>query len=172
MAWKESVTAPSILESRPLLLRRRARRLAWRLMTTVPAALVEFFRLLPPPARQPVWQSMTRVPAAPADYLTPVPPQAVRSESWFPITVPPGTVGVFNSVAGGNVLVGQHNGANVFRVDATGKGYFDGGTQTGGADFAESVTVRGDHGRYEPSMMMATASTGNQRLSRSQEGGK
>ncbi len=59
---------------------------------------------------------------------------------------PAGTAGKFNSVAGGNVLVGQNNGANVFRVDATGKGYFDGGTQTGGADFAESVTVRGDHG--------------------------
>ena len=82
---------------------------------------------------------------------------------------PAGTAGIFNSVAGGNVLVGQNNGANVFRVDATGKGYFDGGTQTGGADFAESVTVRGDHGRYEPGDLLAIDPTGNQRLERSQD---
>jgi hypothetical protein len=82
---------------------------------------------------------------------------------------PAGTAGVFNSVAGGNVLVGQNNGANVFRVDATGKGYFDGGTQTGGADFAESVAVRGDHARYEPGDLLAIDPTGNRRLERSQD---
>ncbi|MGA2736668.1 MAG: hypothetical protein ABSG65_04380 [Bryobacteraceae bacterium] len=82
---------------------------------------------------------------------------------------PAGTAGVFNSVAGGNVLVGQNNGTNVFRVDATGKGYFDGGTQTGGADFAESVAVRGDHARYEPGDLLAIDPTGNRRLERSQD---
>jgi hypothetical protein len=82
---------------------------------------------------------------------------------------PAGTAGIFNSVAGGNVLVGQNNGANVFRVDATGKGYFDGGTQTGGADFAESVAVRGDHARYEPGDLLAIDPTGNRRLERSQD---
>jgi hypothetical protein len=82
---------------------------------------------------------------------------------------PAGTAGVFNSVAGGNVLVGQNNGANVFRVDATGKGYFDGGTQTGGADFAESVAVRGDHAQYEPGDLLAIDPTGNRRLERSQD---
>jgi hypothetical protein len=81
---------------------------------------------------------------------------------------PAGTAGVFNNIAGGNVLIGQNNGANVFRVDGTGKGYFDGGTQTGGADFAESVAVRGDGARYEPGDLLAIDPTGNRRLERSQ----
>src|ERR1039458_4951239 len=80
-----------------------------------------------------------------------------------------GTAGSFNSVAGGNILIGQNNGANVFRVDGTGKGYFDGGTTTGGADFAESVAVRGDHVRYEPGDLLALDPTGNRRLERSQD---
>lgn len=36
------------------------------------------------------------------------------------------------------------------RIDSSGKGFFDGGTQTGGADFAESVTVAGGKNNYEP----------------------
>jgi hypothetical protein len=36
------------------------------------------------------------------------------------------------------------------RIDSTGKGFFDGGTQTGGADFAESVSVAGGKAEYEP----------------------
>ena len=80
-----------------------------------------------------------------------------------------GTAGIFNNIGGGNVLIGQNNGANVFRVDGTGKGYFDGGPQTGGADFAESVAVRGDRLRYEPGDLLAIDPTGNRRLERSQD---
>ncbi|HEY4678189.1 MAG TPA: hypothetical protein VIJ01_13555 [Candidatus Angelobacter sp.] len=36
------------------------------------------------------------------------------------------------------------------RIDSSGKGFFDGGTQTGGADFAESVSVGGAKDNYEP----------------------
>jgi len=54
------------------------------------------------------------------------------------------------NTVGANILVGQSNGANEFRVDNTGKGFFDGGTQTGGADFAESVAVRGRRSQYQP----------------------
>lgn len=36
------------------------------------------------------------------------------------------------------------------RIDSTGKGFFNGGTQTGGADFAESVAVAGKQSKYEP----------------------
>lgn len=35
------------------------------------------------------------------------------------------------------------------RIDSTGKGFFDGGTQTGGADFAESVSAAGSTADYE-----------------------
>ena len=41
-----------------------------------------------------------------------------------------------------NMIVGQLDGTNVFRISNSGTGYFDGGTQTGGADFAESVARR------------------------------
>jgi hypothetical protein len=82
---------------------------------------------------------------------------------------PTGTAGVFNSVAGGNILIGQNNGANKFRVDGTGKGYFDGGTMTGGADFAESVAVRGERVHYEPGDLLAIDPTGSRRLDLSQE---
>ncbi len=41
---------------------------------------------------------------------------------------------------GGDIFIGQNTATNhVFRVDSTGKGFFDGGTQTGGADYAESI---------------------------------
>lgn len=36
------------------------------------------------------------------------------------------------------------------RIDSSGKGFFDGGTQTGGADFAESVSITGKKNNYEP----------------------
>src|SRR5262249_18003365 len=38
----------------------------------------------------------------------------------------------------------------VARIDSTGKGFFDGGTQTGGADFAESISPSGAKIDYEP----------------------
>jgi hypothetical protein len=36
------------------------------------------------------------------------------------------------------------------RIDSTGKGFFDGGTQMGGADFAESVKTASPKANYEP----------------------
>ena len=56
-----------------------------------------------------------------------------------------GVVALLRSQAGSDIISGQYGvgfaAVNVFRVDHTGKGFFDGGTQTGGADFAESVAV-------------------------------
>lgn len=40
--------------------------------------------------------------------------------------------------------------ANVARIDATGKGFFNGGTQNSGADIAESFEVTGNKTVYEP----------------------
>ena len=47
---------------------------------------------------------------------------------------------------------GPYNGAqvNVARIDKTGRGFFNNGTQTGGADVAESFAVVGDVSAYEP----------------------
>jgi hypothetical protein len=52
----------------------------------------------------------------------------------------------------GNYVVGASSfwGTRMWRVDGTGKGFFNGGTQNGGADFAEQMNVKGDETEYEP----------------------
>jgi|HubBroStandDraft_6_1064221.scaffolds.fasta_scaffold00232_2 hypothetical protein len=65
-----------------------------------------------------------------------------------------GIAGYFDNSAAGNLLVGAVSGVKKFRVDGTGKGFFDGGTQTGGADFAESVAIAASEGRREPGDLM------------------
>jgi hypothetical protein len=65
-----------------------------------------------------------------------------------------GIAGYFDNSAAGNLLVGAVKGTHKFRVDGTGKGFFDGGTQTGGADFAESVAISADEGHREPGDLM------------------
>jgi hypothetical protein len=52
--------------------------------------------------------------------------------------------------AAGNTAVFKANGNNVARIDNTGKGYFNGGTQVGGADVAELFDVEGSRNEYEP----------------------
>jgi hypothetical protein len=85
----------------------------------------------------------------------------------------PGTAGIFVTGSGGTVLVGQTDsgsgGVNVFRVDDTGKGYFDGGTQTGGADFAESVAVVQEKARHEPGDVLVVNTAGTRQLMLSYE---
>ncbi|NCT68264.1 MAG: hypothetical protein GXC76_11585 [Rhodanobacteraceae bacterium] len=56
----------------------------------------------------------------------------------------PGTaLQVSHSGASGNLAVLQNGSTNVARIDKTGKGFFNGGTQTGGADLAEFVPTSG-----------------------------
>ncbi|MDQ0783962.1 collagen-like protein [Chryseobacterium sp. W4I1] len=50
----------------------------------------------------------------------------------------------------GNIAILQTNSANVARVDRTGKGFFNGGTQNSGADVAEAFDVEGNSSEYEP----------------------
>jgi hypothetical protein len=72
-----------------------------------------------------------------------------------------GTAGLFVTGPGGTILSGQvgtpdpNLNQQVFRVDDTGKGFFDGGTQTGGADFAESVAIATSASRYGPGDLLA-----------------
>jgi hypothetical protein len=66
-----------------------------------------------------------------------------------------GVGGYFDNTAAGNILIGAVDGTHKFRVDGTGKGYFDGGTQTGGADFAESVAVASSTIRHAPGDLLA-----------------
>ncbi|MBZ0089384.1 MAG: hypothetical protein K8H90_03285, partial [Thermoanaerobaculia bacterium] len=48
--------------------------------------------------------------------------------------------------AEGNFVIGagSYFGTRYFRIDRTGKGFFNGGTQASGADFAEQLAVRGE----------------------------
>jgi membrane-associated phospholipid phosphatase len=43
------------------------------------------------------------------------------------------------NTSGGDIFLGQAGSTHVARIDSTGKGFFDGGTQTGGADYAEAI---------------------------------
>jgi hypothetical protein len=53
------------------------------------------------------------------------------------------------------------------RIDSSGKGYFDGGTQAGGADFAESVSTSGAKANYEPGDVLVIDTGSDRRFARS-----
>jgi hypothetical protein len=79
-----------------------------------------------------------------------------------------GAAALFDGQATGNIIVGRSHASGVntneFRVDGTGKGFFNGGTQTGGADFAETVAVRGERSHYEPGDLLVIDQTAGRRL--------
>ncbi|MFT3823077.1 MAG: hypothetical protein QM731_04120 [Chitinophagaceae bacterium] len=58
-------------------------------------------------------------------------------------------------------------GGNVARIDATGKGFFNGGTQTGGADIAEYFEVEGAKAQYEPGDVLVISSSSDRKVERS-----
>ncbi len=84
---------------------------------------------------------------------------------------PQGTGGIFRNEAGGNILLGV-NGVggqvNVFRVDGNGTIFANGGFRPFGADFAESVAVKGGPEHYAPGDLLAIDPSGERRLSLSQ----
>jgi hypothetical protein len=56
---------------------------------------------------------------------------------------------------GGSLFVGEYPvGTHQARIDASGKGYFNGGTQTGGADYAESIRAS-DRASLRPGDVLA-----------------
>lgn len=57
--------------------------------------------------------------------------------------------------ASGDIAVFKNNFANVARIDKTGKGFFNGGTEAGGADMAEEFAVEGTAVEYEPGDVIA-----------------
>jgi hypothetical protein len=93
----------------------------------------------------------------------------------LPCTPLAGTAGLFAVGTGGNLLVGLTATASfssstpVFRVDSTGRGFFNGGTQVGGADFAESVAVAGSAEKYQPGDLLAIDAAGERRFALSAE---
>jgi trimeric autotransporter adhesin len=78
-----------------------------------------------------------------------------------------GTAALLTNTSGsGSLVIGRvtADGANVFRIDTTGKGYFNGGAVMGGADFAETFAVRKDSAHYEPGDVLAIDPEGTRRL--------
>ena len=59
--------------------------------------------------------------------------------------------GILASTDSGDIFLGVTGPSETHqaRIDATGKGFFNGGTQVGGADYAESMAANG-HGSLEP----------------------
>jgi hypothetical protein len=71
--------------------------------------------------------------------------------------------GVVVNANGGNLYLGMTNGTHKFRVDTSGDVHAS-AYETSGADFAESVAVRGQRGKYEPGDLLVIDSTAARRL--------
>jgi len=69
--------------------------------------------------------------------------------------------------ASGNIAIFQSSGTNVARIDKTGKGFFNGGTATSGADVAESFAVDGDVAAYEPGDVLEISADHDRQVRRS-----
>ncbi len=65
--------------------------------------------------------------------------------------------GVVVNASGGNLYLGMTNTVHKFRVDTNGVAYADGGFVASGADFAESVAVRGARSQYQPGNLLEIA---------------
>ena len=74
-----------------------------------------------------------------------------------------GNIAVFRATPTGGGATAQRA-----RIDRDGRGYFTGGTQTSGADFAESVDVEGAAESYEPGDVMVVSANGARRFARSE----
>lgn len=80
---------------------------------------------------------------------------------------PNGIGGLFDNAAGGNILVGGvgQPETTVFRVDGRGTVFADGGFRPFGADFAESLAVKGSREHYAPGDLLVIDPSGERRLS-------
>ena len=72
--------------------------------------------------------------------------------------------GVVVNANGGNLYLGMTNGVHKFRVDTNGEVHAAGGFVTTGADFAESVAVRGSKSLYEPGDLLVIERGAHRRL--------
>lgn len=67
----------------------------------------------------------------------------------------------------GNPAVFKANGSNVARIDHTGKGFFNGGTQVGGADVAEYFDVEGNRKNYEAGDVLIISGSSDRKVEKS-----
>ena len=69
----------------------------------------------------------------------------------------------------GNPALFKANGNKVARIDKNGKGYFNGGTQVGGADVAEYFEVEGTTSHYEPGDVLVISVKSDRKVEKSSE---
>ena len=93
---------------------------------------------------------------------------ASTSASLFAQTNGTGTSLIANHTgSSGNIAIFQSSYANKARIDNTGKGFFNGGTQTGGADLAEMFDVEGPVKNYEPGDVMVISELSDRTMEKS-----
>ena len=69
----------------------------------------------------------------------------------------------------GGIATFQSGGVNKARINKAGKGFFNGGTQTGGADLAEAFEVEGKVGAYQPGDVLAISERSDRTVEKSAE---
>ncbi len=67
----------------------------------------------------------------------------------------------------GNIAVFSSDSGRVARIDTQGKGYFNGGTQAGGADVAELFAVEGNRHSYTPGDVLVISETSDRTVEKS-----
>jgi hypothetical protein len=71
------------------------------------------------------------------------------------------------AAAPGNIAIFQAAGVNKIRFSKAGKGFFNNGTQVGGADVAEAFEVEGDARSYEPGDVLVLSTRSDRRVEKS-----
>jgi hypothetical protein len=92
------------------------------------------------------------------------------SDALLASTSGPGNAFVANQGGtAGNIAVFQSNGTAKARIDKAGKGYFNGGTQSSGADVAEAFAVEGSVKGYEPGDVLVISTRNDRTVELSDE---
>ncbi len=73
--------------------------------------------------------------------------------------------------AGGDYAVGArtYSGTRTFRINGAGRGYFNGGTTTGGADYAEQIDIAGQAADYQPGDVLVISPNRDRQVERSSQ---
>jgi hypothetical protein len=72
-----------------------------------------------------------------------------------------------DGVSTGNIATFKKNGSSVARIDQDGKGYFNGGTTSSGADVAEAFEVKGNRFAYEPGDVLIISQSSDRTVEKS-----
>jgi len=72
-------------------------------------------------------------------------------------------------LAGGNIAIFQSGDTNKVRINRAGRGFFNGGTQTGGADMAEAFEVENEISAYSPGDVLVISTKSDRRVEKCRE---